>query len=183
MICGASDVFGRFEIEACLNVHPERSAGLEEFAEPQRGVGRNGLFFARDAFDPGARHVQRGRDRVRCQLKRNEKFFPQDFAGMNRRKFLCHVRTPIRWPHSAGLASDSRLSPRLRDRRIARPWYLDEIPSVSAALRCVSALRLIVGIQPGQRPEVRMRPRAEQYHGPRPRPCRVSRFCNTLVPR
>jgi hypothetical protein len=36
-------VFGRFEIEARLNVHPERSAGLEEFAEPQRGVGRDGL--------------------------------------------------------------------------------------------------------------------------------------------
>jgi hypothetical protein len=32
--------------------------------------------------------VQRGRDRVRCQLERNEKFLPQDFAGMNRRKFL-----------------------------------------------------------------------------------------------
>ena len=46
-------VFGGFEIEARLNVHPERSAGLEEFAEPERGVGRNGLFFARDAFDPG----------------------------------------------------------------------------------------------------------------------------------
>jgi hypothetical protein len=64
-----------------------------------------GLFFARDAFDPGTRHVQRGRDRVRCQLKRNEKFFPQDFAGMNRRKFLCRAQTP----------NDSRLFPRLRD--------------------------------------------------------------------
>jgi hypothetical protein len=63
---------------------------IEEFAEPQRGVGRNGLFFARDAFDPGTRHVQRGGDRVRRQLERNEKFFPQDFAGMYRRKFLCH---------------------------------------------------------------------------------------------
>ena len=51
-------VFGGFEIEARLNVHPERSAGLEEFAEPQRGVRRNGFFFARDAFDTGARHVQ-----------------------------------------------------------------------------------------------------------------------------
>ncbi|MEA2829522.1 MAG: hypothetical protein QOF22_270 [Bradyrhizobium sp.] len=44
--------------------------------------------FARDAFDPSTWHVQRGRDRVGCQLKRNEKFFPQDFAGMNRPKFL-----------------------------------------------------------------------------------------------
>jgi len=34
-------VFGGFEIEACPNVHPERSVGLEEFAEPQRGVGNN----------------------------------------------------------------------------------------------------------------------------------------------
>jgi hypothetical protein len=76
--------FGCSEIEARLNVHPERSAGLEEFAEPQRSVGRNELFFARDAFDPGARQVQRGR--VRCQLERYEKFFPQDLAGMNRRK-------------------------------------------------------------------------------------------------
>jgi hypothetical protein len=25
-------------------MHPERSAGLEEFAEPQRGVGGHGLF-------------------------------------------------------------------------------------------------------------------------------------------
>jgi hypothetical protein len=48
-------IFGRLEIEAGLNVHPERGAGFEEFAEPERGVGRNGLFFARDAFDPGAR--------------------------------------------------------------------------------------------------------------------------------
>jgi hypothetical protein len=39
-------VFGRFEIEARLNVDPERSAGLEELAEPQRGIGRNRLFFA-----------------------------------------------------------------------------------------------------------------------------------------
>jgi hypothetical protein len=30
--------------------------------------------------------MQRGRYRVGCQLKRNKKFFPQDFAGMNRRK-------------------------------------------------------------------------------------------------
>ena len=66
-------VFGRFEIEACLNVHPERSAGLEELAEPQRGVGRNGLFFACNAFDPGTRYVQRGRDRVGCQLKRKRR--------------------------------------------------------------------------------------------------------------
>jgi hypothetical protein len=36
-------VFGRFEIEARLNVHPERSAGLEELAEPQRGVGLTGF--------------------------------------------------------------------------------------------------------------------------------------------
>ena len=50
-------VFGRLEIEARLNVHPERSAGLEELAEPQRGIGRDGLFFVRDAFDLGARHV------------------------------------------------------------------------------------------------------------------------------
>jgi len=35
-------VFGCFEIEVGLNVHPERSAGLEEFAELQRGAGRNG---------------------------------------------------------------------------------------------------------------------------------------------
>jgi hypothetical protein len=48
-------VFGRFEIEARLNVHPERSARVEEFAEPRRGVGRNGLLFARDALDPGMR--------------------------------------------------------------------------------------------------------------------------------
>jgi len=27
-------VLGRFEIEACLHIHPERSAGLEKFAEP-----------------------------------------------------------------------------------------------------------------------------------------------------
>src|SRR6202167_6086954 len=123
-------VFGRFEIKARLNVHPERSAGLEELAEPQRGVGCHGLFFARDAFDPGTRHVQRGRDRVGCQLERNEKFFPQDFAGMNRRKFHCHVRTPIRWPHSAGALTISPTSPkRLRARndrphsrpRLARP--------------------------------------------------------------
>jgi len=78
-------VLGRFEIEACLYIHPERSAGLEKLAEPWRGIGRNGLFFACDAFDPGARHVQRGGDRVRSELKRNEKFLPQDFAGMNRR--------------------------------------------------------------------------------------------------
>ena len=52
-------IFGRFEIVARLNVHPERRTGLEELAEPQRGVRRNGLFFARDAFDPGTRHVQR----------------------------------------------------------------------------------------------------------------------------
>jgi hypothetical protein len=52
------------------------------------------------------RHVQRGRDRVRCQLERYEKFFPQDFAGMNRRKFPCHLRTPVRWPDSAGLIVD-----------------------------------------------------------------------------
>jgi hypothetical protein len=32
-------------------------------------------------FDPGARHVQRGRDRVRCQLERKEKFFPQGYSG------------------------------------------------------------------------------------------------------
>jgi hypothetical protein len=37
-------VFGRFEIEARLNAHPERSAGLKELAEPQRGVGRNWFF-------------------------------------------------------------------------------------------------------------------------------------------
>jgi hypothetical protein len=49
-------------------------------------------FSSRDALDPGARHVQRGRDRVRGELKRNEKFLPQDFARMNRRKFLCHLR-------------------------------------------------------------------------------------------
>jgi hypothetical protein len=61
-------VFGRFKIEARLNVHPERTAGLEELAEPQRGVGRDGLFFACDAFNSGTRHVQRGRDRVGCQL-------------------------------------------------------------------------------------------------------------------
>jgi hypothetical protein len=35
-------VFGRFEIETRLNVHPERSAGVEELAESQRGIGRNG---------------------------------------------------------------------------------------------------------------------------------------------
>ena len=29
-------VFGRFEIKTRLNVHPERSAGLEELSEPQR---------------------------------------------------------------------------------------------------------------------------------------------------
>src|SRR6266568_6461839 len=51
-------VFGRFEIEARLHVHPERSASLEEFAEPQRGVRRDWLFFARNALDPGARYVQ-----------------------------------------------------------------------------------------------------------------------------
>src|SRR4051794_12480181 len=37
-------VFGGFEIEARLTVHPERGAGLEELAEPQCGIGRNGLF-------------------------------------------------------------------------------------------------------------------------------------------
>jgi hypothetical protein len=95
-------VFGCFEIEARLNVHPERGAGFEELAEPQRGVGGHGLLFARDAFDLGTRYVQRGRDRVGCQLKRNEKFLPQDFAEMNRRKFLCHAQTPDRRPHSAG---------------------------------------------------------------------------------
>ena len=36
-------VFGRFEIEARLHVHPERSAGFEKLAEPERGVGRNGF--------------------------------------------------------------------------------------------------------------------------------------------
>jgi hypothetical protein len=30
------------------------------------------------------------------QLERNEKFLPQDFAGMNRRKFPCHGRIPVR---------------------------------------------------------------------------------------
>ncbi len=35
--------------------------------------------------------------------------------GMNRRKFLCHLRTPVRRPHPASPASDTRLSPRLRD--------------------------------------------------------------------
>jgi hypothetical protein len=40
-------VFGGFEIEARLHVDPERSAGLEELAEPQRGVGGDGFFFAR----------------------------------------------------------------------------------------------------------------------------------------
>ena len=38
----------RFEIATRLNVHPERSAGLEEFAEPQRSVGGDRLVFARD---------------------------------------------------------------------------------------------------------------------------------------
>ena len=60
--------FGRFEIVARLNVHPERGASLEEFAEPQRGVGRHRLFFARDPLDPGPRHVQRRRDRVGVNL-------------------------------------------------------------------------------------------------------------------
>jgi hypothetical protein len=36
-------VFGGFEIEARLHVHPERAAGLEELAEPQRGVGGRGF--------------------------------------------------------------------------------------------------------------------------------------------
>jgi hypothetical protein len=78
----------------------QNAAGPEEFAEPQRGVGRHRLFFARDAFDPGARHVQRGRDRIRRQLEGYEKLLPQDFAGMNRRKFPCHVRSPVRGPDS-----------------------------------------------------------------------------------
>lgn len=37
--------------------------------------------------DPSARRVQSRRDRMGRQLERNEKFFAQDFAGMNRRKF------------------------------------------------------------------------------------------------
>jgi hypothetical protein len=37
------DVFGRFEIEPRLHVHPKRAAGLEELAEPQRGVGGHGF--------------------------------------------------------------------------------------------------------------------------------------------
>jgi hypothetical protein len=37
LICGCEHVFGRFEIKTRLNVHPERSAGLEELSEPQRG--------------------------------------------------------------------------------------------------------------------------------------------------
>jgi hypothetical protein len=44
-------------------------------------------FSSRNAFDPGARHVQSGRDRVGCQLQWHEKFFTQDFAGMNLWKF------------------------------------------------------------------------------------------------
>ena len=53
-------VFGRLEIVARLNVHPERSAGLEEFASRSAVSAVTG-FSSRDAFDPGARHVQRGR--------------------------------------------------------------------------------------------------------------------------
>jgi hypothetical protein len=63
---------------------------LKNLPEPQRSVGRDWLFFACNALDPGARHVQGGRDRVGRQLERNEKFFTQDFAGMNRREFPCH---------------------------------------------------------------------------------------------
>jgi hypothetical protein len=37
-------VFSCFEIEARPYVHPERSAGLEELAEPQCGIGRYRLF-------------------------------------------------------------------------------------------------------------------------------------------
>ena len=75
-------VFGRFEIEARLNVHSERRTGVEELPKSQRSVGRHRLFLARDALDPGARHVQCGR--VRCQLERNKKFLPQNFTGMNK---------------------------------------------------------------------------------------------------
>jgi hypothetical protein len=38
--------------------------------------------------------VQRGRDRVRCQLERNEKFLSQDFTGMNQRKLLAMADLP-----------------------------------------------------------------------------------------
>jgi len=38
---------------------------LKKLAEPQRGVGRHGFLFARNAYDPRARHLQRRRDRVR----------------------------------------------------------------------------------------------------------------------
>ena len=49
-------ILRRFQIVTRLDVYPERAASLEELAEPQRGVGRHGLFLARDAFDAGARN-------------------------------------------------------------------------------------------------------------------------------
>jgi hypothetical protein len=51
-------VFSRLQVVMCLNIQPESRRGIEKLAEPQRGIGGCGPFFAREAFNPGPQYIE-----------------------------------------------------------------------------------------------------------------------------
>lgn len=86
----ADGAFGGFDVVAVLQIEPELRRGAERAAQAQSGVGGDAAGLSGDAFDPRARHAHRLGQRAGRQSERHEKFLAQDFAGVERGKFLGH---------------------------------------------------------------------------------------------
>ena len=96
---------GNFHIVTVLEIHPELRGRTEGLAETQRGIGGDPGRFGRNALDTRAGQVTRLGKRASRQIKREKKFFSQNFSGMHGSKLFGHFRHSYLWSLKA---NDSR---------------------------------------------------------------------------
>jgi hypothetical protein len=96
---------GDFHIVTVLEIQPELSGGAKGLSETQRGIGGDPGRFRRNALDARAGQVTRLGERASRQIKREKKFFSQNFAGMHGSKLFGHFRHSYLWSLKA---NDSR---------------------------------------------------------------------------
>ena len=72
-----------FQIIVRLQAKPETLAGAQRRSEAQRGIRADAALAEHDLVDAARRHGCGARERVLADAERTEKFFQQDFAGVD----------------------------------------------------------------------------------------------------
>jgi hypothetical protein len=88
----ADRTLGDFHIVPVLKIHLELHGGVESLAETQRRIGGDTRCFHCNAFDARTGQVTSLGERTSRQIKREKKFFSQNFAGMHGTKLFGHCR-------------------------------------------------------------------------------------------